>query len=380
MGKWFTESSAASLPTAWLFAGTVDEIRDPESRRSCFTPAVRATWHLAGGADADPFFRRRMLTSRGLLPLLVLCVVPAIASVPAEAQDIVTDPAQVRLEVDDIRRFAEVVRLLDAGDVADTVGLIEREYLGTGSPGLRAYAGRFEVTGGSIASAMAARPGWYADLDGLADLILSKEPELRSAFHGLQELFPGAAFPPVWFVVGGHGPRGQAALEGALIGSEGSGDRPDDIVPLVVHELAHFQSAMVQGVETYGRIYGPDRTLLALALREGSAELIAELVTGRHTNPAAEPYGLANEERLWTHFQLEMNGPESGDWMWVRPANPDWPPNLGYWMGYRIVESYYHRAEDKEAAILEILRLTDFEDFLEASGYGEHFGKQTIRK
>jgi hypothetical protein len=291
-------------------------------------------------------------------------LIAALTSLPAVAQDVTLDPERVRLEVEDLRRLAQVMRSIEAGQVEDTVAVIERDYLAKASPGLRAYARRFEVTAGTLTSALTARPALYADLDALADTILAQEEVLRAGFRRLQEIFPRAAFPPVWFFAGSHGPRGLADIAGALIGSEGLTSRPEDIAPLVLHELAHFQSAMVQGADVYQRIYGPSGTLLALALREGSAELVAELTAGRHTSPTAERYGLANEGDLWTRFREDMRGPDPGDWMFVRPANQEWPADLGYWIGYRIVRSYYDQADDKSQAIVDILSLSDFEGFL----------------
>jgi len=258
------------------------------------------------------------------------------------AQDISRDPATVRLVVDDIRRLAEVLRSLEAG--GDTAAVLQRDYLAHASPGLRAYVSRYNVTPATMAAAIARRPATYANLDRLADALLAQEPLLRSGFRGLLELFPGAAFAPIWFVAGHLGPGGMASPEGAIIAAERFVPEPEDVVPLVLHELTHFQQAMVQGVATYRRIYGPGQTLLALALREGSAELIAELTTGRHINPAAERYGLEHERTLWQEFRDAMHDRETGEWMFVRPSNPARPPDLGYWIGYRIAKAYYERA------------------------------------
>lgn len=288
---------------------------------------------------------------------------------PVFAQDVTTDPGAVRLEVGDLRRLAEVLRAVDSDTTGDPAATIEQEYLRDASPGLRAYAGNYGVSGASIEAARAARPNAYADLDGLADAVLAQEPAFRSAFQELREIFPDAVFPPVWFVVGHHGAGGLTRPEGVLIAAERFVAEPEAMVPLVLHELAHFQQVMVQGVEVYRSIYGPDQTLLALALREGSAELIAELTAGRHINPAAEAYGSENEEELWSLFREVMHGSDTGEWMFVRPANAEWPPDLGYWIGYRIAKSYYEQAENKEQAIRRILGLTDFTEFLQESRY-----------
>jgi hypothetical protein len=314
----------------------------------------------------------------GVLPAAVAFLVAAFMVAPVAGQDRTSDPERVPLELGDIHRLAEVLRSIESAPDVDAAAVIERDYLGAASPGLRAYAEQFDVTGVSIATAVAASPDRYADLEGLVEAILAREEELRSGFRLLRELFPGTVFPPVWFVVGGHGPRGQASPAGALIGAEGLDTQPDQIAPLVLHELAHFQSAMLQGVDVYRRIYGPGRTLLALALREGSAEFIARLATGRHTNPAAEHYGLQHEAALWREFRQVMAGADTGEWMWVRPADPTRPSDLGYWIGYRIVESYYDRAEDRRQAIVDILSLTDFDAFLQESNYAARFEDATV--
>lgn len=299
--------------------------------------------------------------------LIVLAL--SFVSEPATAQEVVTDPERVRLEVEDLRRLANVLRALATESPKDTAAMIDREYLANASAGLRAYAARYSVTGSSIAAALAAEPSRYANLNALADALVAQGPALRVAFRKLQEFHPDAVFPPIWFVVGDNGPGGLARPEGVLIAAERFTGHPEDVVPLVLHELTHIQQATIQGLETYRRIYGPDQTLLALALREGTAELIAVLTTGRLINPVGERYGLAHERELWAKFREEMYRRETGDWMFVRPSNHEWPPDLGYWVGYRIAKSFFEAATDKRRAVRDMLALTDFVTFVAASQY-----------
>jgi hypothetical protein len=59
----------------------------------------------------------------------------------------------------------------------------------------------------------------------------------------------------------------------------------------------------------------------------------------------------------------------------VKPtAREEWPQDIGYFVGFRIVQSYYENAADKSAAFQEILAVTDYELFLQKSGYAEKFG------
>jgi uncharacterized protein YjaZ len=44
------------------------------------------------------------------------------------------------------------------------------------------------------------------------------------------------------------------------------------------------------------------------------------------------------------------------------------PGDLGYWVGYRIVKSYYQHAADQRQAFREILKMTDPKAFLAKSG------------
>ena len=43
--------------------------------------------------------------------------------------------------------------------------------------------------------------------------------------------------------------------------------------------------------------------------------------------------------------------------------------DLGYWVGYRIVKTYYQRASDKQQALRDILELSDPHAFLAKSGW-----------
>lgn len=310
--------------------------------------------------------------------MLLVLLLPAFSSAPAVGQGsaglppgFTMDPKQVRLETGDLRHLQNALHMMAEKGSGDTLAIIERAYLANASPGLRAWAQRYDVTSTSMTSAIRRHPSAYSD--ALAGSVLDQEQSLRSAFAKLQDLFPRAVFPPVWFFAGDYRAGGLARPEGVLIAVERFSGEPQDVVPLVMHEVAHVQSAMLQGIDVYQRIFGPEQTLLALALREGSAELIAELAASRHINPKAERYGLEHERDLWLQFREEMHRSEVGDWMFVEPGNSEWPPDLGYWIGYRILRSYYDHAEDKQKAIDDILNLTDFSAFLTASRYAEQF-------
>jgi hypothetical protein len=54
---------------------------------------------------------------------------------------------------------------------------------------------------------------------------------------------------------------------------------------------------------------------------------------------------------------------------WLYNGTLDKQGDLGYWVGYRIVKSYYEHASDKRDAFREILQMTDPKVFVTKSGW-----------
>lgn len=149
---------------------------------------------------------------------------------PAGAQELTSDASAVRLEVGDVRRLAQIVRVHSSS--SDLTSALEREYFGQASIGLRAYASVYDVTARSLSESVTRNPRLYADLDALADAVLAHAPTIRDGLQRLTGLFPKAMFPPVWFVIGHNGPGGLTRQEGVLIAIERYVDSPGDVVPL----------------------------------------------------------------------------------------------------------------------------------------------------
>jgi uncharacterized protein YjaZ len=137
----------------------------------------------------------------------------------------------------------------------------------------------------------------------------------------------------------------------------------------------HYQQAVAQGVEAYRAIFGERQSLLALSVREGSADFLSTRISGGAVYSAVHEFGRARERELWQQFQQDMHRRDPGDWMFNRPTKAGWPMDLGYFMGYRITERFYMNAQDKRQAVQDILAITDYDAFLWASGYQEQFRK-----
>jgi uncharacterized protein YjaZ len=119
----------------------------------------------------------------------------------------------------------------------------------------------------------------------------------------------------------------------------------------------------------------PGRSLISRAVNEGSADFIGEMISGININAHVHAWVFAEEGReraLWEEFRTRMRGNDDTGWFTTDDESKR-PKDLAYFMGYRIAQSYYERATDKRAAIRDILRVKDAEDFVERSGYAERF-------
>lgn len=289
------------------------------------------------------------------------------------------EPAAARIAFDDLDRFAAVHRRLMAA--TDTVGLLEHAYIADATVGLRTYAGMYEVDAASIVDALRRRPATFerVALEGPV-AVRAIEEDIRRAFRHLAQRYPSALFPPVFFLVGRDHAGGAVQAEGILIAAETYADTAREwdfpgLVQLVAHELTHYQQAAYDLHR-----YQTENSLLARTIKEGVADYVAELLTGKHTNPRAHEYGREHEWALWSGFRCEMRGEDTGDWFFRRPENPDWPQDLGYFIGYRIAAARYARETSPERALAALLRVDDYPAFLDASGYEAHLQRREGRQ
>lgn len=217
-----------------------------------------------------------------------------------------------------------------------------------------------------------------SDLEGIKN-------EIYVNFESFKRLYPKAVFPDVYFVVGKFSSNGTISKSGLLIGTEiisrtnftKTENWNKDIlrismlkehIPVTVsHELVHFnQSQMTNG-----------STLLAKSLREGSAEFISELISGKTDGDYSEFKG--KEVDIWNDFQSDKDKSIWVSWNDWQQAQENRPQNAGYWAGYIICKAYYNQVKDESKAVEDILNIQNYGDFYEKSNVEkyilQHYGK-----
>lgn len=297
----------------------------------------------------------------------------ATASVAA-CQSASRDAPSPTIQIEDVARFYQIY---DAADGRPGAERLQRDYIDAGTEGLRTFARLRNTTGARIAEAVSTRPEIYEDARRCADVLPAVRRRLEDAMRNLADIYPDARFPPVTIAVGRGRPVGignpatgvQIGLEALCATDFLNPDVEDRFVYVIAHEFVHVQqSPELAEAEEF--------TVLELSLIEGAAEFIAELTAGSVAYSHLDEVVEGREREIETAFAAEMDGTDLSNWLYNTTAETT--GDLGYWVGHRIVESYYRRAPDKRRAVREILEMTDARAFLDASGWrpGMSFERQ----
>lgn len=282
----------------------------------------------------------------------------------------------------DIDHFWEAYDSLSTTtDTIKQVDLISRLYVDRGTPGLKAFMKARNYNAVLWVKLIHQYPKFWKSIRANTESVKRQVPAITNSIGRFRKLYPEMRPAKMYFTVGGLRSGGTTMDDMVLVGTEiATADRQTDaselsdwlknvfkeqqrsnLVALNVHEYVHTQQK------------GGDRQLLlAHAIMEGAADLIAELVIGKQNNNTYMVYGRAHEQELKEKFRLEMLGSATQNWLYN--GTTDQHPDLGYFMGYEICKSYYQHDADKKKAIKTILEL-DFSneeliiDFLKRSRY-----------
>ena len=303
----------------------------------------------------------RPLPARALA-LLVLLAWPASASAAADAA------LRPVIRTADVARF---YKIYEAAGGHPTAEELQADYIDPGSPGLLHLSEIRNVTGQTIAKALAAHPQIFSDAKRCMAVLPSVRGRVTQALLTLHDLYPGAQFPPVTIAVSRGKPVGVADSTGVVIGLEAlcaaeylNPDVEDRFVHTIAHEYTHVQQAL----SSPALYNGPRPTVLEAALIEGAADFTAALITkeAAFQSPYA-PSDKASTKTIETKFAADEDKTDLSQW--IDNGTLTEPGNLGYWVGYRIVKAYYEHAGDKRQALREIVEMKDARAFLSKSGW-----------
>ena len=267
--------------------------------------------------------------------------------------------------IEDVERF---YRVYDAAGGHPTADQLEHDYIDPGSDGLHHLAKVRNVSGVTIAKTLAEHPEIYSDAKRCMAVLPQVRQRVQAALMELGRLYPDARFPPVTIAVGRGKPVAiGGSTDGIQIGLEAlcatnwlNPNVEDRFVHVIAHEYTHVQQSPALVDEEH-------HTVLQLSMLEGTAEFSAELISGKaaYSNFRASTAG--REKEIETAFVSDEDKIDLSNWF--QNSTREKPGDLGYWVGYRIVKSYYQHAADKRRAFREILEMTDPKAFVTNSGW-----------
>lgn len=304
------------------------------------------------------------------LPALVAAV--AVWSQPAPLLS--RDAERAQVFVSDVALFWSAYDgwMKSGGAENSLAAILKKQYLEKASDGVLDFTPNRIVDAESLAAKILEDRSYYERARPYAARIAALEPEIRALYRRFQEWYPDARFPALYFVVGRRNSGGMSSPRALIIGVEMFGDekarlRFDVMVPMVAHELMHFQQQTSQEKGS---------GFLASCIREGAADFLAERLAGKHINESIKSYGDSHERELWERFQTDLQR-KDGHRAWLyngRDPNRIGPPDLGYYMGYKITQAFYQASADSNAALRTIIEMKDPEAILTGSRYGARFG------
>lgn len=315
--------------------------------------------------------------------LVVGLVASAVTAYPAHAE---FDVFQYEVQAADAERFAELFRRTQGRPTADQIA---QDYLQGADRGVAIFTpGRIENAERMASRVAKLNADYRHAIDTCLPLTGELSQELRAvylAYHGLLPQFP---LPQIYLVFGAGNSGGTATPDAQVLGLEvacRSGVSTDEyrryMRTMFAHETAHSWQPQVDDS-------GIQDLLLFAALREGTPDYLASLVTGTSPSAEREDFARPQERVLWAQFQRDRQAViarDSNDFSRESAAGqafyrwfanfgnaPDgWPHEVGYWVGMQIAAHYVARSQDKVQAIRELLELKDPQAILTASGYRE---------
>jgi hypothetical protein len=295
----------------------------------------------------------------------------------AEARPV--DPLTATIELGDAERFAALYQ--------DTVGApsvaqLQERYLASESRAIAIFTPYRIIDAPNLLANINANRADYTDaITRCLPLVKSTQPDLRAIYLGFRGLLPERPLPRIAVVFGAGNSGGTAEPDMQVLGLEVlCRIAPDEAAfrklmrSFFAHETVHtFQKVDETGLEL--------DYLLAVALSEGTADYIAQIVTGETPDPARAAWAEANASLVWREFAHDLavvRDPRASEvskntairrWLHNADGAPDgWPTELGYWVGMQIAAGYVANASDPHTAIRELLVFKDPRLILNNSG------------
>jgi len=291
-----------------------------------------------------------------------------------------------RIETSDIANFWKAFEMLEnALTKQDSIDIIQKYYIEKASPDFKRFIKVRNFTASEYVEKIGLYPLYWKSVKPLTENLESSIIELEDVFIKLGEAIPNYNQPDICLAIGclrtGGTTSGDLVLIGAEIAAadhsvEKSGLPPwlksiigktGGIISLVAHEIIHTQQSDNR------KIIFKSNLLLNRTMKEGIADFLIFEILGLMVNNEIHIYGNNNESDLFREFEadLESKPRNYSKWLYNGGKSQDRPADLGYFIGFKIAESYYRKQIDKNDAIKQLLDQKNYTKIYKESLYLE---------
>ena len=270
--------------------------------------------------------------------------------------------------------FDQVVKLKDK---QAKIELIQKGYIDSGTKELRIFVRRKKLTAERYLKEIELHRSYFEEIRPNAKYIEDFEKRAKAIIANFKTIYPQFKPPTVVFLMGCFTAGGTAMGKKLFISMEMNCKNEDsdiskfsnwlqavlnsvsNLPSIFTHELVHTQQKVSFGMFR----------LLGNAIQEGAADFVSCELLGIQMKTKYFQYGLQNEKALWQEFKKEMRGKDKSNWLYQGNRSKNRPADLGYFIGYKICESFYKKMNDPKKAFRKIIRLKKYRRFLRKSGY-----------
>lgn len=268
----------------------------------------------------------------------------------------------------DIEHFWDAYpKINNTKDTAVQYQLLRTLYLNKASDGLKSLIKNKEYTEQDFMEHFTKYPLFWQSLKANTQNLPCLYPAIYADLQKLKKAYPSFSSANIFFTIGAFRTNGTNEDRQVLIGSELSlADKSthieelplarqtfyktqnplEELALLCTHEYVHTQQQPL--IEN----------LLSKCLYEGIAEFISCKVTGKKSAAPAIDFGKTNEAKVVAQYVKDLFiMSNDNNWVWGQNNNHLKVRDLGYYIGYEIVERYYNASKNKTSAIKTLIEL-----------------------
>ncbi|HCC95071.1 MAG TPA: hypothetical protein DEQ26_12260 [Flavobacteriaceae bacterium] len=244
----------------------------------------------------------------------------------------------------------------------------KKMYLDNGTIGLKDFAKNKDFNETNYVTAFEKYPEFWKSIRKNTLVSSEQIQETKKALKEFRKLYPNQSKGNIYYTIGALRSGGMPNGEDLIVGLEKVvGDKTTNTSEFenkTLQNMFQFSNPSLLGfvsvhefIHTFQK--GSEVNVLAKAIKEGSADFIAELALKEKYNSHYLDYGFKNYDLVRNQFKNQLFSQNFQNWFYNSETNEH--PDLGYFVGYVISKNYYANSKNKKQAIKDLIEL-NYED------------------